>query len=115
MCRHQETDNIPGKFNPTLGCRVSYAGREVEFHDGNTEILVGANEHEVEWIPRHGGDALPPSAFVGGSKKDTHSPIYIGRCHIGNMVQVGKVDEYDYYAFGGQEHRDCPNHEILTC
>lgn len=115
ICRHQETDNLPGKYSKDVACRVSWGGKEVQFNDSNVEILTAANQHDVQWIPRHGGDALPASAYAGGSKKDTAAPIYIGRQNLPNSLQVGKIDEYFYFPYGGRENIAVGNHEVLTC
>lgn len=113
ICRHKDHDLIPGKFNDILHCHVTYGGGEAEFNDAEVEILTAAEGSYYQWAPRHGGDPFPETAFVAGTRADG-LPLYVGRC-AKNGLQVGKIDEYFYYGFSGGEHRDCLDHEILTC
>ena len=84
-----------------------------------TEIITDNHDelsNGYHWVPRHEGDSVSDQAFVAGYN-DHHLPLYIGRCNGDNHgLVVGKIDEYFYYAFGGQrEYKDCVDHEILTC
>lgn len=117
VCRHPNSENLlPGKYSHTIHCRISNGGQEIIFNDEKIEVLVdsnGANSSvSYQWVPRHGGDAVSDDAFVAGHAHGV--PIYIGRCAKDGLV-VGKIDEYFYYAYGRKEHKDCVDHQILTC
>lgn len=113
VCRHEEVDNIPGKYNQAMGCHIGYDGKEWEFRDNKIEVLTVADARTVQWVPRHGGDPLPDNAYPAGSKKDG-TPLYLGRCSR-HGLQVGKIDEYMYYSYGGKEVKDCLDHQVLVC
>jgi hypothetical protein len=115
ICRHtQNGDTIPGEANEKVGCAVTYAGKAIEYKT-EYEVLIG---DKYDWVPRHGGDAVPKHAFVAGTDA-SGGPIYIGRCdlHLGSAETevVGKVHHIFYYAFGSVEHTDCSNHQIMIC
>ena len=81
----------------------------------NYEVLIG---HNYDWVERHGGDAVPDRAFIGGHTSKGY-PIYVGRCdmHLGKADEevVGKIDRKFYYASGDGVHSDCVNHQIMVC
>lgn len=117
ICRHPNSkDLLPGKYSHSIHCRISNGGQEIIFNDEQIEILVDSNavnsSVNYQWVPRHGGDAVSDEAFVAGHAHGV--PIYAGRCAKDGLV-VGKIDEYFYYAYGRKEHKDCVDHQILTC
>lgn len=117
ICRHKSVDLIPGKYISETGqCHVTYAGRDHQFNDAEVEILTTEPGAHYQWAPRHGGDPVWEHAFVGGTKAAAgHAPLYVGRCLHNNALLVGKIDIFFYYEEGTTEHRDCVDHEILTC
>lgn len=122
VCRHPNSEDLlPGKYSPTIHCRISNGGQEMIFSDEKVEVLVDSSGEgegnslsgsNYQWVPRHGGDGVPDQAFVVGHAHGV--PMYVGRCFKDGLV-VGKIDEYFYYAYGRKEHKDCVDHQILTC
>ncbi|CAG2108860.1 unnamed protein product, partial [Medioppia subpectinata] len=115
ICRHkQDNDLLPGKANENIGCVVTMGGKAFSTKS-DYEVLIG---HNYDWVERHGGDAVPDRAFIGGHNLDSN-PIYVGKCdlHFGKTESqvVGKIDHKFYYGFGETEHSDCANHMIMIC
>src|SRR5208282_6912793 len=96
---------IPGNADTKFGCRVTDSGKVIDFKI-DYEILIGEN---YDWVPRHGGDAVPKHSFVAAIDSKGSS-IYIGRCdlHINSVDTqvVGKIEHKFYYALNNTEHSD---------
>ena len=113
ICRHKNMDLMPGKYSETIKCHLSYGGKEIAYNDADVEMLT-SDSGQYQWVPRHGGDPVSDQAYLAGQTA-AGLPLYVGRCSTSVGLQVGKIDQYFYYPFGGSEHKSCVNHEILVC
>ncbi|CAG2117424.1 unnamed protein product, partial [Medioppia subpectinata] len=114
ICRHKRDDDLlPGKANENIGCVVTMGGKAFSTKS-DYEVLIG---HNYDWVERHGGDAVPDRAFIGGHDLNSN-PIYVGKCdlHFGKTETqvVGKIHHKFYYGFGDTERSDCANHMVMS-
>ena len=109
VCRMNvdNTNIVAGKADNLFGCDSSFAGKEIQ--SDSFEVLVASN---VEWVSRHGSDPITEHAMIVSDKGSAHT--YVGRCLVGDSVQIGRIDQLMHYGLQGKE-LVCANHEVLVC
>ena len=91
-------NKIPGKMALTdEGIRCAWEGIEIDFSEGQSEILTVSSECNISWVPHNptSGNPLPAGIVIGGQLNGI--PLYVARKSAVHVVGHPRKYSSGYY------------------